>query len=101
MTSNETLTHIRNYSWSDYKRPRPLATKTKRRPCKGSKGEEMILYAVWIEVDKSEFDYVRETNGRNSWSADSPIKLFDTKETAQEEANKWNTGEVVEYVQNE
>ena len=96
MTSDEILTHIRNYTWSDYKRPRPFATTPKRRPSEGSKGKEMILYAVWIEKDTNEYDYVRESNGIH-WSDDSPVMVFDTKETAQEEANKWNTGEVVEY----
>ena len=56
----------------------------------------MILYAVWIEMDKGEYDYVRERTN-NSWNDSSPVMVFDTKETAQEEANKWNTGEVVEY----
>tara|TARA_Y100001938_G_C7743330_1_gene260400 strand:+ start:112 stop:414 length:303 start_codon:yes stop_codon:yes gene_type:complete len=97
MTSDEVLTHIRNYTWSDYQRPRPFATTTKRRPSEGSKGKEMILYAVWIEVDKGEWDYVRESKN-GSWNDSSPVKLFDTKETAQEESDKWNTGEVVEYV---
>ena len=56
----------------------------------------MILYAVWIEMDKGEWDYVRERTN-NSWNDSSPVMVFDTKETAQEEANKWNTGKVVEY----
>ena len=57
----------------------------------------MILYAVWIEKDKGEYDYVRERENNFSWSDDSPVMVFDTKETAQEEASKWNTGQVVEY----
>tara|TARA_Y100000114_G_scaffold127157_1_gene123709 strand:- start:321 stop:512 length:192 start_codon:yes stop_codon:yes gene_type:complete len=57
----------------------------------------MILYAVWIEKDTNEYDYVREREG-NSWNDESPVMVFDTKEAAIEEANKWNTGEVVEYV---
>ena len=56
----------------------------------------MVRYAVWIEKDKGEYDYVRERKN-NSWSDDSPIMVFDTKETAQEEADKWNTGVVVEH----
>ena len=60
----------------------------------------MIIYAVWIEQDKGEYDYVRERKG-NSWSDKSPVMLFDTEEAAQEEANKWNTGQVVEYSSNE
>ena len=57
----------------------------------------MVIYAVWIEKDTNEYDYVRERHGMY-WSDDSPVMMFDTKEAAQEEANKWNTGEVVEYV---
>ena len=60
----------------------------------------MIIYAVWIEQDKGEYDYVRERKG-NSWNDKSPVMLFDTKEAAQEEANNWNTGQVVEYSSNE
>ena len=29
------------------------------------------------------------------WTVDTPVKVFDTKEEAQVEADKWNTGEVV------
>ena len=60
----------------------------------------MIIYAVWIEQDKGEYDYVRERKG-NSWNDKSPVMLFDTKEAAQEESRKWNTGRVVEYSNNE
>ena len=60
----------------------------------------MVIYAVWIEKDTNEYDYVRERNDIY-WSDDSPVMMFDTKEAAQEEANTWNTGEVVEYVRSE
>ena len=60
----------------------------------------MIIYAVWIEQDKGEYDYVRERKG-NSWNDKSPVMLFDTREAAQEESRKWNTGKVVEYSNNE
>ena len=56
----------------------------------------MIIYAVWIERDLGEYDYVRERKG-NYWTDSSPVMIFDTKEAAQEEADKWNTGQVVEY----
>ena len=56
----------------------------------------MIIYAVWIERDRGEYDYVRERKG-NSWTDSSPVMIFDTKEAAQKEADKWNTGQVVEY----
>ena len=60
----------------------------------------MIIYAVWIEKDRGEYDYVRERKG-NSWNDKSPVMLFDTREAAQEEARKWNTGRVVEYNRDE
>ena len=56
----------------------------------------MIIYAVWIERDRGEYDYVRERKG-NSWTDSSPVMIFDTEEAAQKEADKWNTGQVVEY----
>ena len=59
----------------------------------------MVTYAVWIEKDTNEYDYVRERKG-NSWNDKSPVMVFDTREAAQEEANRWNTGEVVEYARN-
>ena len=49
-----------------------------------------------FEVDGLE--YVKSGCG-SMWSASSPIKLFDTKELAQAEADKWNTGLVVELKQ--
>ena len=55
------------------------------------------LYAVWIEKDTGEFDYVRETNN-GSWTDHSPVLQFDSKDDAEIEAYKWNTGRVVEYV---
>ena len=60
----------------------------------------MVRYAVWIEVDKGEWDYAREPKN-GSWSDSSPIKLFDNKNDAEIEAHRWNTGQVVEYVVNE
>ena len=42
----------------------------------------MIIYAVWIERDRGEYDYVRERKG-NSWTDSSPVMIFDTKEAAQ------------------
>ena len=57
----------------------------------------MKYYRVFIEIDKGEYDYVREILPPNtSWSENSPIKNFLTLESATEEARKWNTGRVVE-----
>ena len=58
----------------------------------------MVTYAVWIEKDTGEFDYVRDTEGTNSWTDSSPVLQFDSKDDADIEAYKWNTGRVVEYV---
>ena len=58
---------------------------------------QMSKYAVMIvpfEEDGSE--YVRDGCGA-MWTNDTPLKLFDTREEAQVEADKWNTGEVVEH----
>ena len=32
----------------------------------------MVTYAVWIEKDTNEYDYVRERKG-NSWNDKSPV----------------------------
>ena len=58
----------------------------------------MVTYAVWIEKDTGEFDYVRDTEGGNSWTDHSPVLQFESKSDAEIEAYKWNTGRVVEYV---
>ena len=53
-----------------------------------------MKYYVEIEMDTNEWFYV---TGKNQFTLhDSPI-LFDTKEEAQAEANKWNTGTVKEW----
>ena len=57
----------------------------------------MAHYAVMIEpFEEDGSDYVREGCG-SMWTNDTPLKLFDTREEAQVEADKWNTGQVVEY----
>jgi len=56
-----------------------------------------MKYAVMIEpFEEDGSDYVREGCGA-MWTNDTPLKLFDTEEEAQMEADKWNTGQVVEY----
>ena len=57
----------------------------------------MVTYAVWIEKDTGEFDYVRESKN-GSWTDHSPVLQFDSKDDAEIEAYRWNTGRVVEYV---
>ena len=56
-----------------------------------------MKYAVMFEPFETDgLEYVKSGCG-SMWSANSPIKLFDTKELAQAEADKWNTGSVVVY----
>ncbi len=54
-----------------------------------------MKYAVMIEPFDG-FEYVKDGCGA-MWTVDTPVKVFDTKEEAQVEADKWNTGEVVKY----
>jgi len=54
----------------------------------------LILYAIVIEPFDDGTEYVKEGS---IWSVETPIKLFDTKEAAEEEAKRWNTGKVVEW----
>ena len=52
-------------------------------------------YAVVFEPFEVEgLEYVKE--GDNGWTVNSPVKTFSTRALAQVEADKWNTGEVVE-----
>ena len=53
-----------------------------------------MKYAVLIEAFAGEWDYVRV---ESNWNYATPIKVFDSKEDAEREAKKWNTGEVVQY----
>lgn len=53
-----------------------------------------IIYGVQIEIDEGEYEYVRKQKG-NSWTTADSILTFDSKEDAQIEAKKWNTGVVV------
>ena len=53
------------------------------------------MYAVVFEpFDTEGLEYVRESVN-NSWTNKSPVKIFETRVLAQEEAAKWNTAEVV------
>jgi len=52
-------------------------------------------YAVVFEpFEVDGLEYVKE--GDNGWTVDSPVKVFSTKALAQIEADRWNTGQVVE-----
>ena len=54
-------------------------------------------YAVMFKLfEEEDMEYVKEGCGA-MWDDKSPIKTFDTKEQAEVEMKKWNTGVVVEY----
>ena len=54
-------------------------------------------YAVMFKLfEEEDMEYVRQGCGA-MWTDKSPIKTFDTKEQAEVEMKKWNTGIVVEY----
>ena len=53
-----------------------------------------MKYAVLIEAFEGDWYYV---SVESSWDFRTPVKLFDSKEDAEKEAKRWNTGEVVEY----
>ena len=56
-----------------------------------------IQYAVVFEPFETEgLEYVKQGCGA-MWDDKSPVKVFDTQEEAQKEADKWNTGQVVQY----
>jgi len=58
---------------------------------------KLVQYAVVFEPFEEEgLEYVKQGCGA-MWTEKSPIKLFDTQEDAQKEADKWNTGQVVQY----
>ena len=54
------------------------------------------MYAVQIEIEKGEYTLVRK---ENPWTYDSEVLIFKTKEEAQDELTRWNTGIVVDYKQ--
>jgi len=57
----------------------------------------MTKYAVmFTPFDLEDTEYVKQGCG-SMWDDKSPVKVFDTREEAEQEAAKWNTGEVVQY----
>ena len=56
-------------------------------------------FRKYMDLSKEEEDgleYVKQGCGA-MWDDKSPVKVFDTQEEAQKEADKWNTGQVVQY----
>ena len=67
------------------------------KPLKFTSSIRRIQYAVVFEPFETEgLEYVKQGCGA-MWDDKSPIKLFDTHEEGQKEADKWNTGQVVQY----
>ena len=57
----------------------------------------LVKYAVMFKLfEEEDMEYVRQGCG-SMWTDKSPIKTFDTKEQAEVEMKKWNTGIIVEY----
>jgi len=52
------------------------------------------MYAVQIEIEKGEYTLVRK---ENPWTYDSEVLTFETKEEAQAELTRWNTGVIVDF----
>ena len=60
-----------------------------------------MKYAVMFEPFEFEgHQYVRETSDGGSWAEEDSVKTFNTKEEAEMEAKKWNTGLVVNMGEN-
>ena len=58
---------------------------------------KLVQYAVVFEPFETEgLEYVKQGCGAMR-DDKSPVKLLDTPEEAQKEADKWNTGQVVQY----
>jgi len=54
-------------------------------------------YAIFLQIDDNQWDYLRKKPNQTNWSDQDPVTLFNSKEEAEEECAKWNTGSVVEY----
>ena len=54
-------------------------------------------YAVFLQIDDFEWDYMRQRSDEKTWSSSAPVMTFTNKQDAQKEADKWNTASVVEW----
>ena len=48
----------------------------------------MVTYAVWIEKDTGEFDYVRDTEGTNSWTESKEAEKVRIEAKGKADANR-------------
>ena len=58
--------------------------------------KEVKWAVLFTPFEQEDSEYVKQGCGA-MWDDKSPVKLFDTPEEAQKEADKWNTGQVVQY----
>ena len=68
----------------------PPATKTT------DNNEWTGYYAVRVQIDVDEY----ALDGQITRGGKTPPRLFTSKERAEEQAKKWNTGEVIKYYGN-
>tara|TARA_E500000178_G_C16560467_1_gene547101 strand:+ start:210 stop:431 length:222 start_codon:yes stop_codon:yes gene_type:complete len=52
-------------------------------------------YAVMIEIDEGDWQYIKGSG--SSWNSADCVRIFWSKEDAENEAAKWNNPEVVLY----
>jgi len=56
-----------------------------------------MQYAIFLQIEDDQWDYLRKKPNQNTWTDQDPVTLFNSKEDAEKECSKWNTGAVVEY----
>ena len=56
-----------------------------------------MQYAIFLQITDETWDYLRKKPNQNNWTNQDPVTLFNSKEDAEKECSKWNTGSVVEY----
>ena len=56
------------------------------------------MYAIFFEIDKGEWDYVRQgkTDDKN-WENSDPVRVFGSVEEARKVASTYNTATVCKY----
>ena len=55
------------------------------------------MYAIFLQVDDDQWDYLRKEPNKGYWTNEDPVMLFDNKEDAERECTRWNTATVVEW----
>ena len=52
-------------------------------------------YVIEIEIEKGEYTLVRK---ENPWTYSTDVWVFDSRDEAEKEAARWNTGRVLFYI---